>query len=324
MTAARTVRLLLCAVLALWPVAAPAESFPTRPIKLIIPFTPGGVTDNIGRILAERMSRELGQPLVIENKSGANGRIGTDVVAKSPPDGYTLLLGSVGAFTIHPHMMQVPYDPVIDFIPISLIATNDVVVVVNQNFPPKTPSELIGYLKANSGKLQYGSSGVGSPTHLATEMFRRQLGVDMIHVPYRGDSAAVRDVVSGVVNLSFSTVSATISLIEAGNLRAIASTGLVRSKMLPDVPTLDESGLKGFNADSWVGFFAPARTPNAVVERLYQTVKIALSDPEVQRKLVAGGNTIVGNDTATFKAFLAAESKKWGDLIRAENIKMEE
>lgn len=324
MTAAGAVRLLLFVALAMWPAAASAESFPDRPIKLIIPFTPGGVTDNIGRILGERMSRELGQPLVIENRTGANGRIGTDVVAKSSADGYTLLLGSVGAFTIHPHMIKVPYDPVNDFIPISLIATNDVVVVVNRDFPAQTPSELIAYLKANSGKLQYGSSGVGSPTHLATEMFKRQVGVDMVHVPYRGDSAAVRDVVGGVVNLSFSTVSATISLIEAGNLRAIASTGLARSKMLPGVPTLDESGLKGFNADSWVGFFAPARTPDAVVGRLYRAVKTALSDPDVQRKLTAGGNTIVGNDTVAFKTFLAAESKKWGDLIRSENIKMEE
>lgn len=324
MSAGTIVRLIVCAVLALVSAVAHAESFPDRPIKLVIPFTPGGVTDNIGRILGERMSRELGQPLVIENRAGANGRIGTDAVAKSPADGYTLLLGSVGAFTIHPHMIQVPYDPVNDFIPISLIATNDVVIVVNQSFPPKTPSELVAYLKANSGKLQYGSSGVGSPTHLATEMFRRQIGVDMVHVPYRGDSAAVRDVVAGVVNLSFSTVSATISLIEAGQLRAIASTGIVRSKMLPDVPTLDESVLKGFNADSWVGFFAPARTPGAVVDRLYRAAKIALSDPDVQRKLIAGGNTIVGNNTADFKTFLAAESKKWGDLIRSENIRMEE
>ncbi|BAT59459.1 tripartite tricarboxylate transporter family receptor [Variibacter gotjawalensis] len=303
---------------------AAAETYPDRPIKLVIPFTPGGVTDNVGRLVADRMSRELGQPIIVENRAGANGRIGTDVVAKSPPDGYTLLLGSVGAFAIHPHMVKAPYDPVNDFIPVSLVATNDVVIVQNPKLPPKTPAEFIAYLKENNGKLQYGSSGVGSPTHLATEMFRRQIGIDIVHVPYRGDSAAISDVVAGVVSFSFSTVSATISLIESGHLRAIASTGLQRSKRLPDVPTLAESGLPGFNAENWVGIFAPAKTPDAIVERIYKAIKIALADPEVERRLIAGGNTIVGSDTAGARKFIEDENKKWGEIVRAGNIKLME
>jgi len=301
-----------------------AEIYPDKPIRLIVPFTPGGVTDNIGRVLAERMARELGQGLIIDNRSGANGRIGTDVVAKAAPDGYTLLLGGIGALTIHPHMLKVPYDPVNDFVPISLVATNDVVIVVNPRLPVRTPAELVAYAKAHSGKMQYGSSGIGAPTHLAAELFRTRVGFDMVHVPYKGDSAAVMDVVAGNVDLSFSTVSATLSLIRAGKLRAIAMTGLQRSQSLPDVPTLDETVLKGFNADTWVGLFAPARTPEPIVRKLYEAAKASLADPEVRRKLVAGGNNIVGNDTAQFRAFLDAESRKWGEVVRAGNIKLDE
>jgi len=303
---------------------ASAQAYPVKPIKLVVPFTPGGVTDNIARVFCERMGRELGQQFIIDNRAGANGRIGTDAVAKSAPDGYTLLLGGIGALTIHPHMLKVPYDPVNDFIPISLIATNDVVIVINPKLPPKTPAELIAYLKANPGKLQYGSSGIGAPTHLAAELFKSRVGVDMVHVPYKGDSAAVMDVVSGTVDMSFSTVSATISLIRGGKLRPIAMTGLVRSQSLPDVPTLDESGLKGFNADTWIGLFAPAHTPAPIITRLYEATKISLADPDVREKLIAGGNNIVGSNTQEFTAFLAAESKKWGDVVRAGNIKLDE
>jgi tripartite-type tricarboxylate transporter receptor subunit TctC len=318
-------RFMLGAVLALAQIGAlAAQNYPTKPIKLIVPFTPGGVTDNIGRVFGERMGRELGQPLVIDNRAGANGRIGTDAVAKAPPDGYTLLLGGIGALTIHPHMLKVPYDPVNDFIPISLIATNDVVIVINPKLPPKTPAEFFAWLKSNSGKLQYGSAGIGSPTHLAAEMFKSRLGFDMVHVPYKGDSAAIMDVVSGTVDMSFSTISATISLIEAGKLRPIAVTGLVRSQTLPNVPTLDESGLKGFNSDTWIGLFAPAHTPDPVIKRLYDATKVSLADPEVRQKLIAGGNNIVGNNTAEFRAFLEEESRKWGGVVRAGNIKLDE
>jgi tripartite-type tricarboxylate transporter receptor subunit TctC len=315
---------LACTASVLAGAPAEAQTYPDKPIRLIVPFTPGGVTDNIGRVLAERMGRELGQSIIIDNRAGANGRIGTDAVAKAAPDGYTLLLGGIGALTIHPHMLKVPYDPVNDFVPISLVATNDVVIVVNPKLPVKTPAELVAYAKANGNKMQYGSSGIGAPTHLAAELFKTRVGSTMVHVPYKGDSAAVMDVVAGNVDLSFSTVSATLSLIQAGKLRAIAMTGLQRSQSLPDVPTLDETVLKGFNADTWVGLFAPARTPDPIIKRLYEATKVALADPDVAKKLIAGGNNIVGNDTAQFRAFLAAESKKWGEVIRAGNIKLDE
>jgi tripartite-type tricarboxylate transporter receptor subunit TctC len=320
-----TRRLALGAALTALPMARlAAQDYPNRPIKLVIPFTPGGVTDNIGRVFTERMGRALAQQFVIDNRAGANGRIGTDAVAKAAPDGYTLLLGGIGALTIHPNMMKLPYDPVADFTPISLIATNDVVIVLNPRLPPRTPAELFTFCKANSGKLQYGSSGIGAPTHLAAELFKSRVGFDMVHVPYKGDSAAIMDVVAGTVDMSFSTVSATISLINGGKLRPIATTGLVRSQSLPDTPTLDESGLKGFNAESWVGLIAPAHTPDPIIKRLYDATKVTLADPEVRQKLISGGNTIVGNDTAQFRAFLAAETRKWGDVIRTGNIKSDE
>ena len=318
-------RLALGAVLALALAgAASAQNYPTKPIKLIVPFTPGGVTDNIGRVIGERMGRELGQQFILDNRAGANGRIGTDAVAKAAPDGYTLLAGGIGALTIHPHMLKVPYDPVNDFIPISLIATNDVVIVVNPKLPVKTPAELIAYLKANGARMQYGSAGIGSPTHLAAEMLKTRIGAQIIHVPYKGDSAAIMDVVSGVVDMSFSTISATIALINGGKLKPIAVTGLERSKTLPDVPTLDESGLKGFSSDTWIGLFAPAHTPDAIIKRLYDAAMVTLADPDVRQKLIAGGNNIVGNNTPQFRAFLAEESKKWGEVVKAGNIKLEE
>ncbi len=303
---------------------ASAQNYPTRPIKLVAPFTPGGVTDNIGRVFGERMGRELGQQMVIDNRAGANGRIGTEFIAKAAPDGYSLLLGGIGALTIHPNMMKVTYDPINDFIPISLIATNDVVIVMNPNLPPRNIVEFLAWVKANSGKVQYGTSGIGAPTHLAAELFRSRVGFEATHVPYKGDSAAIMDVVAGTVNYSFSTVSATISLIRSGKLRAIAVTGLARSQTLPDVPTLDESGLKGYSAESWIGLIAPAHTPEPIIKRLYEATKIALADPDVRAKLIAGGNNISGNTPQEFVKFLAEETKKWGEVVRASNIKMEE
>ena len=304
--------------------AARAETYPSRPVRVVVGFTAGGATDIQARLASDWLSEHLGQQFVVDNKPGASGNIGTELVAKAAPDGYTLLLGGIGALTIHPHMLKLPYDPVNDFVPISLVATNDVVIVVNPKLPVKTPAELVAYVKANGPKMQYGSSGIGAPTHLAAELFKTRVGSNMVHVPYKGDSAAVMDVVAGNVDLSFSTVSATLSLIQAGKLRAIAMTGLQRSQSLPDVPTLDETVLKGFNADTWVGLFAPAHTPDPIIKRLYEATKAALADPEVRRKLIAGGNNIVGNDTAQFRTFLDAESKKWGDVIRTGNIKLDE
>lgn len=302
--------------------SASAQTWPERPIKLVVPLTPGGATDHVARVLAERMGRELGQQIYVDNRPGANGRIGTDVVAKAPPDGYTLLLGGIGPLTIHPHLIKLPYDPVKDFVPIRMLTINEMVIVVNPKVPAKTPAELIAWLKANSGKIQYGSSGIAGPPHLAAEMFRTRVGFDMIHAPYKGDSAAVADVVSGTLDLSVSAVSTVVALVQSGKLRAIAVTTPQRSKVLPDIPTLDEAGLTGFHADFWLGLFAPAHTPAAIIARLSEVSRIALDDPIVQEKLIAGGNNISNIAGPELAAFLAAETKKWGEVVHAGNIQM--
>ena len=302
---------------------ASAQAYPTRPIKLVVPFTPGGVTDNIARVFCERMGRELGQQFIIDNRAGANGRIGTDAVAKSAPDGYTLLLGGIGALTIHPHMLKVPYDPVNDFIPISLIATNDVVIVINPKLSPRTPAELIAYLKANPGKLQYGSSGIGAPTHLAAELFKSRIGADMIHVPYKGDSAAVMDVVSGTVDMSFSTVSATISLIRGGKLRPIAMTGLVRSQSLPDVPTLGESGIPGFDLSSWWGIVGPAGMPPEVVNTLNAAINKTLNSPEIGKFMASEGAEAQAMTPQQFSDLIHTEIQRWTKVGHDANISID-
>ena len=301
-----------------------AQTYPAHPVRVIVPFTPGGMMDNVSRLIGERMARELHQPLVIDNRAGANGRIGTDAVAKAVPDGYTLLAAAIGPLAINIHVSKAPYDAQRDFQPIMLIATNDVVVVINPKLPITTVAEFIAYAKSSTAKMKYGSAGIGSAPHLTGELLKRAIGADMVHVPYKGDSAAIADVVNGTVDFSISTVAATIGLLRGGSLRAIASTGSVRSQVLPDVPTLDESGLKGFYAETWIGLCAPAKTPTSVIDRLYEAARLSLADPELRQKLIAGGNNIVGSTPQEFGAFLAAENAKWGEVVRAANVRLDE
>ncbi len=305
-------------------VSARGQSFPDKPVKIVVPFTPGGMMDNVARLMGERMSRALNQSFVIDNRAGANGRIGSDAVAKAPPDGYTLLAAAIGPLTINTHVFKAPYDALRDFQPISLIATNDVVIVINPKLPINNVQEFVAYAKAHSGKMKYGSAGLASAPHLTGELLKRALGVELLHVPYKGDSAAVADVVNGTIDFSISTVSATIGLIQGGALRAVATTGLKRSQALPDLPTMDEAGFKGFSAETWIGLSAPAKTPPAIVDRLYRAVRVALEDPEVRQKLIAGGNRIIGSTPQEFGAFLAAESAKWGEVVRDAKIKLDE
>ena len=318
-------RRLLTLAFAALPLLAAAQAWPTKPIKLILPLPPGGQTDAVVRYYAQKAEATLGQPFVIENKPGVNTMIGTQEVARAPADGYTLLF-NMTAIVSNPVLMPATakYDALQDFVPIYRAYELYAVFAVPASAPYKTLAEFVAAAKASAQPFTYGTTGHASSSHYFVEMLAKQAKLTMVHVPYKGDSAAVMDVVAGNVDLSFSTVSATLSLIQAGKLRAIAMTGLQRSQSLPDVPTLDETVLKGFNADTWVGLFAPARTPDPIIKRLYEATKVALADPDVAKKLIAGGNNIVGNDTAQFRAFLAAESKKWGEVIRAGNIKLDE
>lgn len=288
-----------------------------KTIRFIAPYTAGGVVDNTSRVVGERMSRELGTPIVIENRAGANGQIGTELVAKSAPDGTTLLLTSVGV-AYRQHLVKVPYDPFKDLATVSLLVINPLLIVINPKLPVNNLKELIEYGRKNP--LKYGSSGTGGPSHLTTELFRIKAGLQMTHVPYKGDSAAILDVMAGNVDLSVSSVSATTGFIRQGRLRAIAMTSEQRAASLPDVPTTAEAGLPGVVGDSWVGILAPAGTPPETIRRLHAAAVVAVNDPATREKLVAAGNTIIGSTPQEFATFMRNESDKWADVIRTAKI----
>jgi len=288
-----------------------------KTIRFIAPYTPGGVVDNTSRVVGERMSRELGQPIVIENRAGANGQIGTELVVKSAPDGTTLLLTSVGV-AYRQHLVKLPYDPFKDLMTVSLLVINPLLIVINPKLPVTNLKELIEYGRKN--QLRYGSSGTGGPSHLTGELFRIKAGLQMTHVPYKGDSAAILDVLSGNIDMSVSSVSATTGFIKQGRLRAIAMTSEQRTASLPDVPTTAEAGLPGVVGDSWVGILAPAGTPPEMIKRLNAAAVAAVNDPATREKLVAAGNTIVGSTPQEFSTFMHTESDKWADVVRTAKI----
>ena len=288
-----------------------------KTIRFIAPYTAGGVVDNTSRVVGERMSRELGAPIVVENRAGANGQIGTELVVKAAPDGTTLLLTSVGV-AYRQHLVKVPYDPFKDLATVSLLVVNPLLIVINPKLPVSNLKELIEYGRKNP--LKYGSSGTGGPSHLTTELFRIKAGLQMTHVPYKGDSAAILDVMAGNVDLSVSSVSATTGFIKQGRLRAIAMTSEQRAASLPEVPTTAEAGLPGVVGDSWVGILAPAGTPPETIRRLQAAAVVAVNDPATREKLVAAGNTIIGSTPQEFALFMRNESDKWADVIRTAKI----
>ncbi len=305
--------------------AEDGAKYPSKAIRFIVPFAPGGGHDTIARLVGQQMAITFGQQVTIDNRPGAAGALGAQLAATSPADGYTIFLAGVGSHGLNPNLTKKPlYDPVRDFDAISLIASAPLLVVVHPSLPVKSVKDLIALAKAKPGVINYASNGTGGSSHMAVELFDMMAGTRMTHIPYKGLAPALTELMSGEVQVMFSSAVAMLPQVKAGRLRAIAMTGLQRSQSLPEVPTLDETVLKGFNADTWVGLFAPARTPEPIVRRLSDVTKAALADPDVRRKLVAGGNNIVGNDTAAFRLFLDAESKKWGEVVRAGNIKLDE
>ncbi len=313
---------------ALWVIVAAAAAFPvlaqnypSRPVRLVVPFSAGGSTDIVARMLGQKLSEVWGQSVVVDNRPGGSTVIGTDIVAKSPPDGHTLLV-TPAPFTIVPSLMsKLPYDPHTDFEPITLVNTTPLVVVLNPGVPAKNVKELIALAKANPGKLNFGSSGSGGSNHLAGELFNAMAGVKMVHIPYKGNAPALNDLVGGHVDLVFNGLTSAISLIKAGKLRAIAVTSLQRSSAMPDLPTLDESGLKGFQAVACNGLTAPARTPKEVVNKINADVVRLLKSPDLIERLKADGSDPVGNSVADYTAFLHEEIAKWKKVIAYAHIK---
>lgn len=306
------------------PAAAQAQgAYPDKPVRLIVPFPPGGSTDAVGRLLAAELGKDLGQTVIVENRGGANGNIGSDAVAKSAPDGYTLLLSGVGSNAISYALYQsMPYQDS-DFVHISLLATGPNVLVANNDFPAKTFADFIKLAKENPGKYTHASSANGSSGHLAMEMLKQAAGIDLVHVPYKGGAAAITDTIGGRVNVLFLNQDNLLPQVQAGKVRALAVASAKRNPAYPDVPTIAESGYPGFAAESWFGLSAPKGTPAPVVDRLHKATVKALAQPELKSKLEAVGFVVVGNDPQAFSQFVSAEIDKWGKAARASGARMD-
>jgi tripartite-type tricarboxylate transporter receptor subunit TctC len=312
--------LLLGGFAALVALAAPgrAASYPERPVTLVVAFPPGGPSDVLARIVGKKMEQLLGQPFVIENKPGAGGNIAADFVAHAAHDGYTLLMGNNSILATNESLYKkLTYSPEKDFIPITLIGTQANILVVNPKVPVKSLTELIDLCRAQPGKINFASSGYGAAAHLAGELFKAEAHVDIVHVPYKGAAPALQDVIAGNDQMMFATAASVIGHIKNGQVRALAVTTLKRTAILPDVPTMDEAGLKGFEASTWHGLVAPAGTPPDIIARLHDTAVKALHDPGVQASLQRLGVDIVGDTPAEFKVYIAKEIPKWAEVVKA-------
>jgi tripartite-type tricarboxylate transporter receptor subunit TctC len=302
--------------------AAWADDYPNRPIRLVVPFPAGGSNDVVGRILAAQLGTRLGQQVFVDNRATAGGIVGTEYVATSPPDGYTLLIISV-PHVVNPALHKLRFDPVKSFTPIALLATGPSVLVVTPSMPVHSVAELIALAKKKPGELNYASAGIATFTHLSGELFRLLAGVNILHVPYRGGGPAVQDVLAGHVGIMFSSLIQTAPLIRAGNLRALGVSGKTRSAVLPDVPTIAESGLPGYDASNWWGIVGPADMPAPLVEKLYTAVEDAMKSPQMQEEFAREGATSVQMSSAEFGDYIQAEIEKWGHVVREGHIKAE-
>ena len=312
------------AVLALTAVGAPAQTYPTKPIRLVVPFPAGGTTDILAREVGQTLSASLGQPVVIDNRPGAAGNIGSELVAKSAPDGYTLLMGTVGTHAINPSLYaRLPYDHVADFAPVILVARVPNVLEVTPSLPVYSVADLIKLAKQSPGRINFASSGSGTSIHLSGELFKTMAGVDMTHVPYKGSAPALTDLIGGQVQVMFDNLPSSLPQIKAGKLRAIAVTSTQRAPALPDVPTIAESGLPGFEATSWFGVVAPAGTPPAIVARLNADVNQWLQTPDAKEKLLAQGAAAAGGSPEQFAAYIRAETEKWAKVVKASGAKVD-
>jgi tripartite-type tricarboxylate transporter receptor subunit TctC len=303
------------------PRIASAQAYPARPVRVVVPFAPGGPTDIFARLVAQKLGEQLGKQFYIENVGGASGSIGTAQVAKAPPDGHTILF-NVSSFAINPVFFgKVPYDPFRDFEPITLAATNDVVIVVHPSVAAKTAAELFALIKSGSAKFAFSSGGTGAVTHLMGEQLKLSLGLDLVHVPYNGAGPAIAAVVAGHVPMSISSTPPATAHIADGRLRPIAVTGKTRSQSLPDVPTMAEAGYPDTQGEQWVGVLAPAGTPKDIIAVLNREIAKALASPDIKERLAPQGFTPVASSPEEFAALIRADMERWGQVIRAANLK---
>ena len=306
----------LCGVVAAFNAAA-AEAYPARPIRFIVPFPPGGGIDIVGRIVAQKLAEGLGQQVVIDNRGGAGGTIGTDIAAKAPPDGYTMLVNNISLAVNHTLFRKLPYDTLKDLAPVSLVGRQPNIVVVHPALPVKSMRELIDLARTKPGQLNYGSGGNGTASHLATEMLKLMTKTDLVHVPYKGLGPALTDLVGGRLELIISTMASALPQIKAGKLRPLAVTTARRSSFFPEVPTMHEAGVKGYEFSTWYGLLVPAGTPQAIVDRLNREAGKAVASPAVIEQFGGQGLEPAASSAQEFSAYLRSEVAKWGRVIRA-------
>jgi tripartite-type tricarboxylate transporter receptor subunit TctC len=301
-----------------------AQSYPERAITLVVAFAPGGSTSIVARAVSDKMSEALGQKIIIDNRAGAGGTIGTKAVATSAPDGYTIALGYTGTLAIGPTLYtKAGYDPRKDFAPIGMIGNAPNSLVVHPSFPAKTVAELITYAKANPEKVNFGSAGVGTASHVSGEYFATAAGIKLVHVPYKGTGPALSDLIGGHIPMAFAPIPATHSQISGGTLRALAVTSAARSGLLPDVPTIAESGLTGFDASLYYGLIAPAGTPRPIIDKLNAALRAALTSDEVKKRLVADGTEVTPSTPEEYTAFIDKDETKWSKIVKASGAKGE-
>jgi tripartite-type tricarboxylate transporter receptor subunit TctC len=316
---------LLAGLALIW--AAPATQaadYPVRPVTLVVAFTPGGPSDVLSRIVGKKLEQLLGQPFIIENRPGAGGNVAAEQVARAPADGHTLLMGNNSILATNAALYKkINFDPEADFAPISLIGSQANILVVNPQLPVRTMAELIAHAKANPGKVNYASSGHGAAAHLAAELFKAEAKIDIVHVPYKGAAPALQDVIAGHVQMMFATAASVVPHIQSGQVRALAVTTLKRTAVFPELATVDELGLKGFDATTWHGLVAPSRTPKDVVATLHRATVAALADAAVRKSLGDLGVDIVGNTPEQFTAYIKAEIPKWTAIVKASGATLD-
>lgn len=304
-------------------VSAQSQPYPNKPIKIISPFATGGIADTFSRVVGQGLSESLGQPVVVENKTGGGGNIGADFVAKAPADGYTLVMGNIGSHAVNPYLMKnMPYDPLKDFEPVAYVLDAEGLLVVNPTIPVKNVNELIAYVKARPGQVSYGSGGMGTTSHLAGELFKSLAKVDMTHIPYKGNAPAITDLIGGQTQVMFATMPTVLPYVKTDKLKALAVIGSSRASSLPDVPTVAET-LPGFDVSNWIGIFAPAGTPKPIINKLNAEIIKIMQQPAVQKRLETEGAKFKPMTPEAFGAFQKNEALKWAKTIKDSGIKPE-